>query len=221
MAAVKDLRDARLEGTGRLADDLYLMSVDDRTGKGLLAPRAAGMGLAAALLTELVAEQRVRVMPEVVLVSDPTPLRDALLTDVLGRLVNEPEPHEPREWLTYLGLTAADEVAARLGDAGYLQQAPRRWGRARSWIPVSPDAAYMPVNRALRALNPRYRLALYNAALVALADAAGLGPRLQSCGPDRCLDQLPAVVAQLGPDIRELIVQLRLVVATVVLSQRM
>jgi hypothetical protein len=212
--------DARLEGTGRLADDLYLMSVDDRTGKGLLAPRAIGMGLAAALLTELVVERRVRVVPEAVLVSDRTPLRDGVLTDVLGRLTGEAETHEPREWLIYLGLTAADEVAGRLGEAGYLQRAQRKWGRAQPWIPVSSDAAYMPVNRALRALNPSYRLALYNVALVALAEASGLGPRLQASGPDRCLDQLPAVEAQLGPDLRELIVQLRLAVATVVLSQR-
>lgn len=217
---MKDLRDTRLEGTGRLADDLYLMAVDDRTGKGLLAPRATGMGLAAALLTELVVERRVQVVPEAILVSDPTPPRGALLTAVLGRLVAEQEAHEPREWLEYLGLTAADEVAARLEEAGYLQRTRRRWGRAQPWMPVSADAAYMPVNRALRALNPNYRLTFHNAALVALAEASGLGPRLQASGPDRCLDQLPAVVAQLGPDLRELIVQLRMAVATVVLSNR-
>src|SRR6266704_4142496 len=54
---------ARLSGTGRLADDLYLMAHDDRTGKPLLQPRAAGLGLAGALLAELVLAGRIEVEP--------------------------------------------------------------------------------------------------------------------------------------------------------------
>jgi hypothetical protein len=44
---------ARLSGTGRLADDLYLMAHHEVTGKPYLQPRAAGLGLAGALLAEL------------------------------------------------------------------------------------------------------------------------------------------------------------------------
>ncbi|HTX83306.1 MAG TPA: GPP34 family phosphoprotein [Streptosporangiaceae bacterium] len=43
-----------LGGTGRLADDLYLMAHDERSGRQLLSARAAGLGLAGALLAELV-----------------------------------------------------------------------------------------------------------------------------------------------------------------------
>jgi Golgi phosphoprotein 3 (GPP34) len=41
---------ARLGGTGRLADDLYLLAHHDVTGKPYLQPRAIGIGLAGALL---------------------------------------------------------------------------------------------------------------------------------------------------------------------------
>ena len=43
-----------LGGTGRLADDLYLIAHHELTGRPQLAPRAVGLGLAGALLGELV-----------------------------------------------------------------------------------------------------------------------------------------------------------------------
>src|SRR5207245_2542451 len=45
--------DAGLSGTGLVADDLYLMAHGDRTGRPRLQPRPLGIGLAGALLTEL------------------------------------------------------------------------------------------------------------------------------------------------------------------------
>ena len=42
-----------LAGTGRIADDLYLMAHDENTGRPLIGPRLLGTGLAAALLAEL------------------------------------------------------------------------------------------------------------------------------------------------------------------------
>ena len=44
---------AGLSGTGLVADDLYLLAHDDRSGKPLLQPRPLGTGLAGALLAEL------------------------------------------------------------------------------------------------------------------------------------------------------------------------
>jgi hypothetical protein len=47
-------------GTGRLADDLYLIAHHELTGRPHLAPRAVGLGLAGALLAELVLRSRGR-----------------------------------------------------------------------------------------------------------------------------------------------------------------
>ena len=42
-----------MSGTGRVADDLYLLAHHEVTGKPHLQPRAAGLGLAGGLLAEL------------------------------------------------------------------------------------------------------------------------------------------------------------------------
>jgi hypothetical protein len=42
-----------LGGTGRVADDLYLMAHHETSGKALIQPRAPGIGLAGGLLAEL------------------------------------------------------------------------------------------------------------------------------------------------------------------------
>jgi hypothetical protein len=52
---------AGLSGTGRLADDLYLLAHNDINGKPFLQPRATGIGLAGALLAELVLSDHIRV----------------------------------------------------------------------------------------------------------------------------------------------------------------
>jgi Golgi phosphoprotein 3 GPP34 len=52
-----------LGGTGRLADDLFLMAHNDVTGKPLLQPRAPGLGLAGALRAELILSGRLWVRP--------------------------------------------------------------------------------------------------------------------------------------------------------------
>jgi Golgi phosphoprotein 3 (GPP34) len=44
----------RLGGTGRVADELYLIAHRELTGRAHLAPRAVGLGLAGGLLAELV-----------------------------------------------------------------------------------------------------------------------------------------------------------------------
>src|SRR5207302_8432860 len=46
--------DTGMSGTGLVADDLYLLAHDDRTGKPLLHPRPLGIGLAGGLLAELI-----------------------------------------------------------------------------------------------------------------------------------------------------------------------
>ena len=50
----------RLSGTGRLADDLYLMAHHELTGKPHLQPRAVGLGLAGGLLGELMLSGSIR-----------------------------------------------------------------------------------------------------------------------------------------------------------------
>ena len=44
-----------------LADQFYLIAHEDRTGRSRLHPRATGIGLAAALLGELILDNKLRI----------------------------------------------------------------------------------------------------------------------------------------------------------------
>ena len=67
---------ARLSGTGRLADDLYyLMAHHEVSGRPLLQPRAAGLGLAGGLLAELMLAGAIEISAGGVAVADPPRLR--------------------------------------------------------------------------------------------------------------------------------------------------
>src|SRR5689334_16811132 len=60
----EDAMSAGLKGTGLVADDLYLMAHHELTGKPFLQPRPLGIGLAAALVAELMLVGSVRVTVE-------------------------------------------------------------------------------------------------------------------------------------------------------------
>ena len=55
---------AGLSGTGRLADDLYLMAHHEVTGKPFVQPRALGTGLAGGLLAELMLGASISLRPD-------------------------------------------------------------------------------------------------------------------------------------------------------------
>ena len=61
-----------------LADQFFLIAHEDRTGKSRLHPRATGLGLAAALLGELVMQGRIRAVEGELFVVNPEPPGDAL-----------------------------------------------------------------------------------------------------------------------------------------------
>ena len=148
---------AGLGGTGRPADDLYLVAHDDVTGRLRLHSRAAALGIAAALLAELMLGGQLTAAPGATLAAvkgAPAP-GDALAARILGQVTAEREPLSTRDWLAFLARTAPADVAGRLAQAGYLQPVPARWplGRDRS-VPADQSRAFAPVVRARTALNP-------------------------------------------------------------------
>ena len=215
-----DSPDSRLHGTGLLGDDLYLMAHDDRTGRPLLSPRPLGTGLAGALLAELMVAGFVRLLPDVaVVIRDHVP-RTAVDGHAVLKLIDaEPEPLPVRDWLRFLSRTAARDVGLRLERAGYLTRAGSRLlGRSRM-VPTNPNAAHMPVLRALSALDPGREIATYTAALAGLATGCGLGFRLEQ-NQTRAGRTVTQAVACLNPDLRVLITQIQINVCAAVLSHR-
>jgi Golgi phosphoprotein 3 (GPP34) len=214
----------QLAGTGRLADDLYLMAHNDSTGRPYLQPRATGTGLAGALLAELLLAGGAGISSDGTVLPSPARGRpeDELVAATLSQITAEREPLPAAEWLQFLGRTAAGDVAARLAGAGYLIRAPRRPWRAGRWVPADPDCAFMPLNRARSALDSTRAPGVYAAVLAGLAAACGLETRLLAYAPAARGRRSPQeAAALLPPDLRELIAQTQAVVDSAVLAQRM
>jgi hypothetical protein len=211
---------AGLAGTGLAADDLYLMAHHDLTGKPLLQPRPLGLGLAGALLAELMLGGSIGLRYDGVLLAGRTWPGDDLGRRVRDQIAAEPEPRPLTDWLAYLARTAAPDVAARLEQADYLT-------RVRSWVPwrpgrltpADPDWAFGPLLRIRSALDRARPFDPREAVLAGLAVASGLGYRLdQYLTPsDRSLEE---ATGYLGPELRELIAQTQAAVDSALLSHR-
>jgi Golgi phosphoprotein 3 (GPP34) len=211
---------AGLSGTGRVADDLYLMAHHEVTGKPFVQPRALGTGLAGALLAELMLGTSISLRPDGAVLPGRTWPGDELAHHVRDLIAAEREPHLVRDWLLFLARTAANDVAGRLERSGYVRRAGGRvrW-RAGRWVPVDPDWAFSPLVRVRSALDPARPLPAHGAVLAGLAAACGLSFRLAQHVPPpaRHLDE---ALAQLNPHLQELIAQTQAVVGSAVLSHR-
>jgi hypothetical protein len=210
-----------LSGTGRLADDLYLLAHHEQTGVPHLQPRALGVGLAGGLLAELMLSGSVRLWRGVVMPAGGNPPADGLARSVLGAVAGEREHLPVRDWLLFLARSAAGDVAGRLAADGYLTRAGgrRRW-RGGRWVPVDADTAFAPLVRVKSALRTAGPLPTQNAALGGLATACGLGHQLALWLPADAGRRLQEAVRDLHPWLRELIAATEATVGAAVLSHR-
>jgi Golgi phosphoprotein 3 (GPP34) len=209
-----------LDGTGWLADDLYLMAHDDRTGRLLLSARAAGLGLAGALLADLVLAGCVRVTGGQLAATGAAPPGDGLAAGVLDVLASEQPPRPVADWLAFLARTAPADVAARLERAGYLIPVAARPWRAPRWRPADPDCAFAPIVRVESALSAARPADTQGVALAGLAGACGLGARLALYLAPGARARIEAATAQLGPGLRELIGGTQAAVGAALLAHR-
>jgi hypothetical protein len=211
-----------LEGTGRLADDLWLLAHDDVTGKPYIQPRPLGLGLAGGLLAELVLDGALVVAgDQITVTARHRPPGDALAGQVLGVLAGEWEQHPVRDWLAFVGRTAPAGVAARLAAAGYLarDRALLPWRPAR-WVPVDRDSAFSAVLRARAALDGSRPLTTHAGVLTGLAEACGLGFRLAEYAPAHHARPFGQVTACLDPSLGDLIAWTRTAVDSALLAHR-
>jgi hypothetical protein len=210
-----------LSGTGRLADDLYLIAHDDRSGRPHLQPRAAGLGLAAALLAELMLAQAITVTADgVVRTGSPAPT-DELSRSVLGLLAGEHDSHQLAGWLAFLARGSVAGVAARLAGSGYLVRAAARWPwRGERWFPADSDCAFAPMGRVKAALDSPRPDSAQGVVLAGLAAACGLRSRLALYLPPRSYRRLSQAVSNLDPELQDLVAQTQAAVDSAVLAHR-
>jgi Golgi phosphoprotein 3 (GPP34) len=213
--------DSGLHGTGRVADDLFMLAHDDRSGRPRLAARPLGLGLAAGLLAELMMgdQPAIRLGHDNVLRIACEVPRTAISRHPLLKQVDlEPALHPVPDWLAFLARSATQDVGARLEQAGYLTRLSRRLpGLPARLVPADATWAFAPVNRVAAALDPRRVREPYTAVLAGLACACGLGFRVEPylTGGRTVQDS----VSCLTPDLQALIRQTQITVSSAVLSR--
>jgi len=205
-----------------LADEFFRLAHDDVTGRLRLAGRPASLGLAAALLGELVFGGNLWVKDRYVSIRACDAPADVLGRGVLDRLAAEPGLTDVRTWVSMLADGALEDVARRLWRAGHLR--PRRKRRRLRpetvWVPTSMNAAAMP--RALLSVRLRRGepLAQTDVFLAGLCVVTGLDGLLFDGAPLESRRYLGWLVDELWPPARELVETASSAVADVILAAR-
>jgi hypothetical protein len=163
-----------------LADQYYLIAHEDRTGRSRLHPRATGLGLAAALLSELVLEGRIGVTDGDLFVIDRHAPADALEHDILDLLIAQPQHRDVRTWLAFLSQDAGLRVGERLMRLGAVEPIVRRRMLGSPSITYMPNsaqqrnAAAWASTRLANLLVRGMELSVVDQLLVSLVSATGL-----------------------------------------------
>jgi len=205
-----------------LADDFFLIAHDDRDGRSRLSPKSVELGLAGALIGELVLEQRVFVEgPRLRLISRDPP-SDALAHTTLATMLAEPQHREVRTWLAYLGQTAVDSIGQRLVRAGVVQQQQIR-KLLKTTVRYVANDINLPAGRVVRLrrlLTSGEPMRVADTTLGGLAEATGLTGHILWDTDAASVRRLHTMITALPPPLRDLIVQVEAAVGDAVLSQR-
>jgi hypothetical protein len=133
-----------------LADDLYLAAHDSARGRCLLTSATLGLGLAAALLGELVLWRRLDLQDNLLTVLDDRPTADPATSAVLERVLRESRHRQIRDWISFLATgVATDLVERRLARAGLIQRVEKRGllGTKVRFVPIDASTAGWPGTR--------------------------------------------------------------------------
>lgn len=205
-----------------LADDFFLIAHDDRDGKSRLSQRAVELGLAGALLGELVLEQRIMVEGARLRVISRDPPSDPLAHTNLATIVAETQHREVRTWLLFLGQTAVEAVGQRLARTGLVEQIQvrRLLRNTTRWAAIDinlPPGRVVRLRRLLTGMEP---MRVADATLAGLTEATGLTGHILWDRDPAGIRRLQQAVTTLPPPLRDLILQVESAVGDSVLSQR-
>jgi len=190
-----------------VADELFLISINHRTGRPWLDRRTAGFGLSAGLLAELVLAQWIDIREGAIYVLRRGRPPDDLAGTVHGYLVGRLPRRDVSRWLTFLQPFAIDSVGHRLMRAGLVRSVKRQsLATAAAYLPVDRNVAAMPTIRLGRLLTAASDLAERDAVLAGLVAMTGLSRHLLRSTDDyhAGLAHLSRSVARLRPALQQL-----------------
>ncbi|MER7276685.1 GPP34 family phosphoprotein [Dactylosporangium sp. NPDC000244] len=205
-----------------LADDFFLIAHDDRDGKPRLSARAVELGLAGAMLGELVLEQRISVEGPRLRVLSSEPPADPLAHTNLATMVAEVQHREVRTWLQFFGFSAVEEVGTRLARVGLVEKTlVRRLLRSETrWLPTDINLPAGRVVRLRRLLTGFEPMRVADTTLAGLAEATGLTGHILWDRDPSGGRRLQHAISSLPPPLRDLILQVESAIGDAVMSQR-
>ncbi|MDG4829996.1 GPP34 family phosphoprotein [Solwaraspora sp. WMMD1047] len=206
-----------------LADQFYLIGHHETTGRGRLATRCLGLGLASALLGELLYAGNVWLQDGKLRLVGRTVPQDALAHAVFDQLAAQPGHSDVRTWVQFFSGSASGLVAERLWRAGYLRpESSRRFFGGKSVVYVPADSNRAAVPSALLSMKLRRRHPLYpdESFLVGLCMATGLDRILLDGVPAEVRRYADEAVASVWVPAYELVRATQAAVGDVVLTAR-
>ncbi|MEU8818382.1 GPP34 family phosphoprotein [Actinoplanes sp. NPDC048796] len=207
-----------------LADDLFLTAHDSVKGKCLLSPATLGLGMAAALIGELVLWRRLDLVDGKIQIIDDRPTGDPAATAVLDQLLREGHHRAIRDWISFLATgIAVDLVERRLSRAGLVQRQEKRglFGAKVSFVPSDSMIAGWPATRIRTFIGRGEMLDVPDLVLAGLILATGLDQHvfvtLDTRGRTQLFDQLKR---RLPAMLHELVSQTEAAVGDAVMARR-
>jgi hypothetical protein len=209
---------------GRLADDYFFISQDDRSGRGRLAGPVQSIGLAAALLGELVLAGYLNVVGNEVFPLTTWVPPEPLAAEVMQVLTSRPDERDLGLWLTFLAAEAVDDVGSRMARDNLVVRTERRRlrGVRVEYLPVDLSVAAWPAIRLANLLSSGSAMEAGDVVLTGLAEATGLlGHVLWDGDVHRAgYENAALLLPQLPPQLTALLARTRVAVGDVVLTKR-
>jgi hypothetical protein len=206
-----------------LADDFFRLAHHDTTGRPVLHPRATSLGLAAALLGELLLEQKICLRQGNLHSWQSTPPADVLAHSVLDQIIAQPLHTQVSTWLGFLSVNAYADVAGRLWKAGHVRPVTeRRLLRPpqTTYVPTDLLTAAGPWLTATTILRHGDGVSWEQGFLLCLATATGLHTQLLRDLPPAAAYHLTRLCAAAPDEVRELAAITATAVGEAVLSYR-
>jgi len=211
-----------------LADRFFLVGLDDRTGALRVEHRILGLGLAGALLGELVLSERLVLYRRRLVVAHRDPPPDPLAHAVLEQMWAEqaappggaPVVHPIGTWLAFLARDSIARVGERLVRGNWVTRHERRGltGRRVSWIPVDSNAVAQVGAGLGHQVQSQAPMTQQDALLVGLVEVAGLTGQVLWAETHTAHTYLAWLVSQLPEPLRLLVDETRTATSDAVLA---
>ncbi|MBP2704236.1 GPP34 family phosphoprotein [Microbispora sp. RL4-1S] len=203
-----------------LADDLYFVMHDGVTGHARLHPRLASLGLAGAVIAELLLAERVAVDLESgrdrLYATGRGAVGDPLAQNVIDHVDAEPD-HPLDTWLLFLSRTVYADVQSKMIAAKLLSPPAKRLLKSQQPAPTDTNTAVWPLARLNLAIQRRKPPAVRDCVLYGLCVATGCA---QQAMWEHDSAFASAMTATLPAPLQRLIIHTEVAIGRVVISRR-